>query len=131
MKENNKGKKKIIIILAIILGIILLIDFIYLIFFHKNQNIEENDKEKLVIVDKKSFNDYEYKYLFNDYIIVSKNNKLGAISKDGKVVIDFIYNGNAIISSSQNGLVINDNDEYYLYDQNLKLITKKFVKFQN
>lgn len=124
MKENNKGKKKILIILAIILVLILIIAFIYFIFFHKNKNIEENNAGKLVIVNKKSFNDYEYKYLFNDYIFVSKNNTLGAISKNGEVVIDFIYNGNAIISSSINGLVINDNDKYYLYDKNLKLITE-------
>ena len=94
---------------------------IYLKVFKKtndNKKLESN----LVIAAKNRYNDYEYKDIFNDYLFVVKGNKLGIINKDGKVVVDFIYNKDANILINQNAFIINDKDKYDLYDKDIKLI---------
>ncbi len=119
----NKNKKKITIIISIIIFIIIIISvFLYLHFFLKNK--ESLKEDNLLIVAQKRFNNYEYKDSFKDYLIVVKNNKLGVIDKNENLIIDFIYEENSNISIQNNSLLINSNDNYYLYDQDLKLITK-------
>ncbi len=121
MKENIKGLNKKIIIIFIILILMVTIIIVYLKVFKKtndNKKLESN----LVIVAKNRYNDYEYKDIFNDYLFVVKGNKLGIINKDGKVVVDFIYNKDANILINQNAFIINDKDKYDLYDKDIKLI---------
>ena len=117
---DNKRKKKLTIIIMIILFIFLLSLIIFLSFRKKEENNLE--KSSLVITEKKTFKDYQYQDMFNDYLWVSLNNKMGAIQKNGDVVVDFKYTNNALITKDNKALVINDGGNYYLYDKDLKLI---------
>lgn len=144
-KENEKGltvvekkeesKKKFNIKKTVLLSLIILVVIvggvsIYWVFFYKNKltqnnNNSENSKE-LRIVSKISLYDYdEYKDVFNNYIFVSKDGKLGAVDKNNKVVIDFKYSENSFISyenNSDDAFVIHDNEKYDLYDKDLHLL---------
>ena len=121
MNKNNKGKKKVFLILGLIILFVFIGALLCLYFYHNYQK-ENEQSSQLVIVDKKNFNDYEYKEIFKDYIFVVKNNSLGAIDKEGNVVIDFIYESGSYISLDKNAVVINSDDKYYLYDDKLNLI---------
>ena len=112
MKKNKKIILIITLILLILMGLIL-----YLVVNKKDIVI----KPKVEIVDKKSFLEYQYKDIFNDYFIVVKD-KLGAIDKNGNVLIDFIYSPNSYILKSEDAIIIRSDDMDYLYDKNLNLV---------
>ena len=73
MNRNNKGKKKVFLILGLIILFVFIGALLCFYFYHEWQK-ENEQSSQLVIVDKKNFNDYEYKETFKDYIFVVKNN---------------------------------------------------------
>lgn len=121
--KSNKNSLKITLILIIslifVLGTILIV---YLAFFHNKNNPTNKQDESKVIVEQKRYLDYTYEDSFNNYLFVDKDRKMGAIDKDGNVVIDFIYD-DSFIAYGQNYVLI-QGDKQYLYDANLNFITQ-------
>ncbi len=112
-RRLKKGAKILLIIVTIILLFVILLVVI---------KLKNNNKDELVIASKQTYVDYKYEELFDKYLFVSKNGKLGAIDNSGNTVIDFFYPDSSNILLYSDVVIIKSVDNYYVYDNSLNLL---------
>lgn len=134
--KKHKVKKEVVVkrklkksvkVALIVIGLLLIITISIILFVSRNnkQDPKKKPKEnesKIAIVEKKTFDEYEYKESFNDYLFVVKDDKLGAIDKNGKVIIDFTFSKDDYIYFNDDLVVIETSQMSYLYDKDLNLV---------